>query len=96
MNKNPIEVKMDLLIGVIQDLKDEVKILTANQKPSHNWLSTKELGQSVGVTDKCILKWVYSGLLPETCYSKKSRGKYYVYKFDARKAIPIAENLITR
>ena len=93
--KTTLDQKVDLLIGVIQDLTEKIKDLHANQKPTHNWLSSKELGQSVGVTDKCIIKWVKAGLIPSNCYSKKSRGRYYIYKFDARKALPIAEKLRT-
>ena len=93
--KTTLDQKVDLLIGVVQDLTEKIKDLHSNQKPIHNWLSSKELGQSVGVTDKCIIKWVKAGLIPSNCYSKKSRGRYYIYKFDARKALPIAEKLRT-
>jgi len=93
MNKTPMEVKMDLLIGVVQDLKEEVKIIRGTQKPSRTWLSTRELADSVGVTDKCILKWVHKKLIPSDCYSKKKRGKYFIYRFHTHLAMPIAEKL---
>ena len=90
-----LEHKVDLLIGVIQDLNVRVKDLQANQKPTHNWLSSKELAVAIGVSDKCIIKWVKANLIPSNCYSKIPRGKYYIYRFDSRKAIPIAEKLRT-
>ena len=93
--KTTLEHKVDLLIGVIQDLNVRVKDLQANQKPTHNWLSNKELAVAIGVSDKCIIKWVKANLIPSNCYSKIPRGKYYIYRFDSRKAIPIAEKLRT-
>ena len=95
MNTSLLEQKVDLLIGVIQDLNVKVNDLHSNQKPSHNWLSSKELANCIGVGDKCIIKWVKQNLLPEDCYTKRPRGKYFIYKFNARKAIPIAEKLRT-
>ncbi len=93
--KTTLEHKVDLLIGVIQDLNVRVKDLQSNQKPTHNWLSSKELAVAIGVSDKCIIKWVKANLIPSNCYSKIPRGKYHIYKFDSRKAIPIAEKLRT-
>ena len=93
--KTTLEQKMDLLLGLYQSLDEKVKEIHASQTPSHNWLSSKELAVSIGVTDKCIIKWVKANLIPSNCYSKIPRGKYFIYRFDARKAIPIAEKLRT-
>ena len=93
--KTTLEQKMDLLLGLYQSLDEKVKEIHASQKPSHNWLSSKELAVSIGGTDKCIIKWVKADLIPSNCYSKIPRGKYFIYRFDARKAIPIAEKLRT-
>jgi len=91
--KTTLEQKVDLLIGVVQDLNEKVKDLHSNQKPSHAWLSSKELANCIGVGDKCIIKWVKNNRLPKDCYTKKPRGNYFIYRFSARKAIPIAEKL---
>jgi len=93
--KTTLDQKIDLLIGVIQDLNETVKDMQSKQPPTHNWLSSKELANCIGVGDKCIIKWVKAGLIPSNCYSKNPRGRYYIYKFDARKAIPVAEKLRT-
>ena len=95
MKTSTLEQKVDLLIGLFQDLNEKVKDLHANQKPSQKYLTSKELGLAVGVSDKCIIKWVKADLIPSNCYSKIPRGKYFIYRFDARKAIPIAEKLRT-
>ena len=93
--KTTLEQKVDLLIGVVQDLNEKVKDLHSNQKPPHDWLSSKELANCIGVGDKCIIKWAKNNLLPKDCYTKKRRGNYFIYRFNARKAIPIAEKLLT-
>ena len=95
MNTSLLEQKVDLLIGVIQDLNEKVKDLHSNQKPTQKYLTSKQLAVSVGVSDKCIIKWVKADLIPSNCYSKIPRGKYYIYRFDSRKALPIVEKLRT-
>ncbi len=95
MKTSTLEQKVDLLIGVIQDLNEKVKDLHDNQKPTRKHLTSKELGLAIGVSDKCIIKWVKAGLIPSNCYSKIPRGKYYIYRFESRKALPIAEKLRT-
>ena len=95
MKTTTLEQKVDLLIGVVQSLDEKIKDLHANQKPTQKYLTSKELGLAVGVSDKCIIKWVKAGLIPSNCYSKIPRGKYYIYRFESRKALPIAEKLRT-
>jgi hypothetical protein len=95
MKTTTLEQKVDLLIGVVQSLDEKIKDLHANQKPTQKYLTSKELGLAVGVSDKCIIKWVKAGLIPSNCYSKIPRGKYYIYRFESRLALPIAEKLRT-
>jgi len=95
MKTSTLEQKVDLLLGLFQDLNEKVKDLHANQKPTQKYLTSKELGLAVGVSDKCIIKWVKADLIPSSCYSKIPRGKYYIYRFESRKALPIAEKLRT-
>jgi hypothetical protein len=95
MKTSTLEQKVDLLLGLFQDLNEKVKDLHANQKPTQKYLTSKELGLAVGVSDKCIIKWVKAGLIPSNCYSKIPRGKYYIYRFESRLALPIAEKLRT-
>ena len=95
MKTSTLEQKVDLLIGLFQDLNEKVKDLHANQKPSQKYLTSKELGLAVGVSDKCIIKWVKADLIPSNCYSKIPRGNYFIYRFESRKALPIAEKLRT-
>jgi len=95
MKTSTLEQKVDLLLGLFQDLNEKVKDLHANQKPTQKYLTSKELGLAVGVSDKCIIKWVKADLIPSNCYSKIPRGKYYIYRFESRLALPIAEKLRT-
>ena len=95
MKTSTLEQKVDLLLGLFQDLNEKVKDLHANQKPTQKYLTSKQLAVSVGVSDKYIIKWVKAGLIPSNCYSKIPRGKYYIYRFESRKALPIAEKLRT-
>ena len=83
--------KMDMLTGEVQSLKQEIKE-KGLQVSKTSYVSTKELANYAGCSDKTILKWINEERFPASCLFKRKRGSYFVYKF---KTIP-AQNIVDK
>ena len=89
-----IESKVDLLIGVVQNLSADVKALKGAKVPSARWVSTTELGNLVGIKGRTITNWCKQGKFPQEVIRRKMRGQQYHYKLDSERAVAIAEKLM--
>ncbi len=89
-----IENKVDLLIGVVQNLKTEIESLKGAKVPSARWVSTTELGNFVGIKGRTITNWCKQGKFPQEVIRRKMRGQQYHYKLDSERAVAIAEKLM--
>tara|TARA_B100000029_G_C17231074_1_gene835355 strand:- start:275 stop:574 length:300 start_codon:yes stop_codon:yes gene_type:complete len=89
-----IENKVDLLIGVVQNLKTEIESLKGAKVPSARWVSTAELGNLVGIKGRTITNWCKQGKFPPEVLRKKMKGKQYHYRLDSDRAVSIAEKIM--
>ena len=90
--KTNLERKIDLLIGCVQDLKEKVEGYSGRKRPSHKWLSSKELSLHLGLSQRSLLNMVHAGKFPEEFIRRQKRGEYEIFKFDSEKIISFAEN----
>ena len=90
--KTNLERKIDLLIGCVQDLKEKVEGYSGGKRPSHKWLSSKELSLHLGLSQRSLLNMVHAGKFPEEFIRRQKRGEYEIFKFDSEKIISFAEN----
>ena len=89
-----LEAKIDRLGGEFQDLKAEVE-QSGLKLPVETWISTADLGERVGVTDRTIVKWIKEGRFPESVVRKKTRGASFYYRLRSAAAIKIADRCIS-
>ena len=80
-----LEQKVDLLIGVITDLKSKVDGYSGIAPPTHKWISSAELAKMLGMSQRSILNLVHQGKFPDEMVRTRKRGKYNIYKFDGVK-----------
>ena len=84
--------KLDLLIGVTQDLAEKVNGYGGVKPPVHKWVSSAELAVLLGYSQKTILLMVHQNKFKEEWVIKRKRGKYNIYRFDAEQILPFADN----
>ena len=89
---NTLESKIDLLIGVVQDLKATIDGYTGLRPPAHKWISSNELARLLGMSQRSVLNLVHQGCFPEKFIRRTTRGKYEIFKFNAEKIIRFVED----
>ena len=85
-----VNKKLDLLIGVLQDLAEKVNGYAGVKPPVHKWVSSAELAVLLGYSQRTILDMVHQNKFKEEWVQKKKRGKYNIYRFDAELILPFA------
>ena len=88
---NNLERKIDLLIGVIQDLSEKVNGYGGMKPPIHRWVSSAELAVLFGCSQRTILNLHHENKFPEGSVQTRKRGKYNVHRFDTEKILPHTE-----
>lgn len=84
----PLERKVDLLLGLVQDLRERLDTAPGLAKsPTSEWISALELAEHVGVTPTAIRSWVRAGRFPGRIVRKHQRGKSIRYSFLAKQSI---------
>ena len=86
-----VNKKLDLLIGVLQDLAEKVNGYGGIKPPTHKWVSSAELAVLLGYSQRTILDMVHQNKFKEEWVQKKKRGKYNVHRFDAEKILTHAD-----
>lgn len=95
MTSTPVEYRLDRLVAEVQDLRHELKEAISHlPKPGTRWITSTQLGDVLGLTGRCISKWVAQGRFPESSYRKSRRGGRFVYLFDRETALEAAERII--
>jgi len=89
---NTIESKVDLLIGVVQDLKTKIEESAGLRPPVHKWITSNELARLLGMSQRSVLNLVHQGRFPEEFLRRQKRGKYEIFKFNAEKIISLVED----
>ena len=89
---NTLKSKIDLLIGVVQDLKATIDGYTGLMPPAHKWISSNELARFIGMSQRSILNMVHQGSFPEEFIRRTKRGEYQIFKFNAEKIIRFVED----
>ncbi len=87
------EAKIDRFRGDIQDLRNVVEE-SGLKLPITEWISTTQLGERIGVTNRTICKWIEEKKFPSTCVKKQKRGDGFVYRLRSAQAIKAANELI--
>lgn len=89
--KSSLEMKVDLLLGLFQDMKEQ----KSSPAPlSKRWLSTSDVGVSVGRSARTISNWVQQGRFPEELIKKVRRGSGYVIRLDGQDALDAAQQIL--
>ena len=74
---NTLERKIDLLIGVVQDLAEKVNCYRGVNPQFHKWVRPAELAVLLGYSQRIILDMVHQNKFKEEWVQKKKRVKYY-------------------
>ena len=88
-----LEKKVDLLVGLMQDLREEMAKLKGrtSKDPSSKWISSTQLAEIVGLKPRTITKWIAQGVFPEDILRRKTHGASFHWRLNSEKAIEIAE-----
>ena len=90
-SKTSLEAKVDLLLGLMHDLREQAASEIPSQK---RWLSTAEVGQHVGRSARTIANWVQQGRFPEDLIRRIKRGDSHVIRLKGQDAIQAAEQIL--
>lgn len=89
-----LERKVDLLLGVMQDMRAQLKCSPPIRQPSGEWISTTELANLCDCSQQLIQKWIRCERFPHDVVRKKQRGKQWRYLLSSEKALPIAMHFL--
>ena len=89
--KTSLEAKVDLLLGLVHDLRQQASIETPSPK---QWLSTAEVGHHVGRSARTIANWVQQGRFPSELIRRVKRGDSHVIRLKGQAAISAAEQIL--
>ena len=89
--KTSLEMKVDLLLGLFQDLKEKKSSPDPLRK---RWLSTSDVGAHIGRSARTIANWVQQGRFPEELIKKVKRGSGYVIRLDGQDALDAAQRIL--
>ena len=90
-SKTSLEAKVDLLFGIVHDLRVQAGSETPSPK---QWLSTAEVGQHVGRSPRTIANWVEQGKFPEEWIRRVKRGDSHFIRLKGQPAIKTAEQIL--
>jgi hypothetical protein len=89
--KTSLERKVDLLLGLVSDLRKQ----TSSPEPlKKRWLSTADVGSHVGRSARTIANWVQQGRFPSHVIKKVKRGNSYVIRLDGQDALAAAQQIV--
>ena len=89
--KTSLEAKVDLLLGLVHDLREQAGSVTPSPK---QWLSTAEVGQHVGRSARTIASWVKQERFPEQLIRRVKRGDSHVIRLKGEAATRAAEQIL--
>ena len=89
--KTSLEAKVDLLLGLVHDLRQQASIETPSPK---QWLSTAEVGHHVWRSARTIANWVQQGRFPAELIRRVKRGNSHVIRLKGQAAISAAEQIL--
>ena len=89
--KTRLEAKVDLALGLLHDLRQQVTSRTDSPKQC---LCTAEVGQHFGRSAMTIANWVQQGRFPEELISRVKRGDSYVLGLKGQAAICADEQIL--
>ena len=89
--KSSLEMKVDLLLGLFQDMKEQISAPDPLRK---RWLSTSDVGASVGRSGRTISNWIQQGRFPQELIKKVKRGSGYVIRLDGQDALDAAQRIL--
>ena len=93
MEHQTLEGRIAALHGEVQDLRSDLKQAISHlPKPGTRSVNSAKLAAEVGVSKSTLLSWVDAGLLDESCFTRKRRGKdSWQYSWERALALPQIE-----
>jgi len=89
-----LERKIDLILGVMQDMRAQMKTSVPNRQPSGEWISTTETAALCDCSPQLIQKWIRNGRFPREVVRRKQRGQQWRYLLRSEKALPLAMSFL--